>query len=94
MKKFLALSCFVCSVGFAEVGFVKSYSEAKGHGFIDIPCSNDLFVHMSAVEKSGLETLTPGECVSFDIIPKRDGFEVAENLQSIDCSEVETKCTY
>ncbi len=56
------------------VGTVKFYSEAKGYGFI-IPDGGgaDIFVHVSALHRSGLETLEHGSKVSFGTEPDKRG---------------------
>ncbi len=56
------------------VGTVKFFSEAKGYGFI-VPDGGgaDIFVHVSAVQRSGLDTLQNGSKVSFDTEPDKRG---------------------
>jgi CspA family cold shock protein len=53
-----------------------------GIGFIapDGGGGKDVFVHISAVEKAGLNDLRDGDKVSYDVVPNR-GKESAENLQ-------------
>jgi cold shock protein len=62
-------------------GTVKWFNNQKGYGFI-APDSGgkDVFVHISAVEKAGLDRLPDGAKVTFDIVPNR-GKESAENLR-------------
>lgn len=48
-------------------GTVKWFNETKGFGFISpSDGSKDVFVHISAVERSGLTTLAEGQAVSFE----------------------------
>ena len=48
-------------------GTVKFFNEQKGFGFIEVEGGGpDVFVHVSAVETSGLRTLNDGQKVSFD----------------------------
>jgi len=55
-----------------ENGTVKWFNETKGFGFIEVEsATNDVFVHISAVKNSGLETLTEGQKVSFEIDESR-----------------------
>ena len=62
-------------------GKVKWFNATKGYGFIEPEGSNkDVFVHISAVERSGLSALADGQAVTFDIQPGRDGRESAVNL--------------
>jgi CspA family cold shock protein len=66
-------------------GTVKWFNPTKGFGFIEPEDgSNDAFVHISAVERSGLSTLNEGQKVSYDLEPGRDGKSAAENLSIID----------
>ena len=66
-------------------GTVKFFNMAKGFGFIEPEDgSNDAFVHISAVERAGLGSLSEGQKVSFDLAPGRDGKSAAENLKTID----------
>ncbi len=88
MKLLFFIALLFSSEAFAEYGIVKSFSFDKGYGFIRIPGQSDIFVHVNAVESSGIETLIPGQCLTFDIIPKRDGREVAENLILINCQDL------
>jgi CspA family cold shock protein len=63
-------------------GTVKWFNPAKGYGFIQpSDGSKDVFVHISAVERSGLGTLTEGQKVSFDIVSER-GKSAAANLKA------------
>ena len=62
-------------------GTVKWFNKTKGYGFIQPEDgSKDVFVHISAVENSGLKTLNEGDKVSFDKIVER-GREAAGNLK-------------
>jgi len=55
-------------------GTVKFFNTTKGFGFIaPDDGSKDVFVHISAVERSGLSTLTEGQAVSFDVEPDKRG---------------------
>ena len=65
-------------------GIVKWFNGQKGFGFIQ-PANggNDVFVHISAVERAGLGSLNEGQNVSFDIvIDRRTGKSAAENLRA------------
>ncbi|MGI9302748.1 MAG: cold-shock protein [Gammaproteobacteria bacterium] len=62
-------------------GTVKFFNTAKGYGFIQPEDgSKDVFVHISAVEASGMSTLTEGQVVSFDVVEER-GKNAAANLK-------------
>lgn len=62
-------------------GKVKWFNASKGFGFIEPEGGRkDVFVHISAVERSGLTTLTDGQAVTFEIEAGRDGRETAVKL--------------
>ncbi|ARO14329.1 cold shock protein (beta-ribbon, CspA family) [Ketogulonicigenium robustum] len=63
-------------------GTVKWFNATKGFGFIAPETgAKDIFVHISAVQRSGLTGLNDGQKVSFDIEQGRDGRESAINLE-------------
>ena len=62
-------------------GTVKWFNPTKGFGFIAPDDGTpDVFVHISAVERAGLSTLTDGQKVSFERKKGRDGRMAAEEL--------------
>jgi CspA family cold shock protein len=62
-------------------GTVKWFNPTKGFGFIQPEDgSDDVFVHVSAVEKSELTSLVEGQRVSFEVVSER-GKTAAGNLQ-------------
>ena len=65
-------------------GTVKFFNATKGFGFIEQGNGQpDVFVHISAVERAGMQSLAEGQKVSFDIVQdKRNGKNSAENLKS------------
>jgi len=66
-------------------GTVKFFNETKGYGFIQPEDgSKDVFVHISAVERSGLQGLTEGQKVSFDVeVDRRSGKNAAARLVAL-----------
>ena len=65
-------------------GTVKFFNTTKGFGFIQPDDgSKDVFVHISAVERSGLGTLNENQKVSFEVEKGRDGRSSAINLKAI-----------
>ena len=63
-------------------GTVKWFNATKGFGFIAPEGGKqDVFVHISAVERAGLTGLKDDQKVTFDIESGRDGRQSAENLQ-------------
>ncbi len=66
-------------------GTVKWFNTAKGFGFIEPEDgSNDAFVHISALERAGLTSLSEGQKVSYELQPGQNGKSSAENLSIID----------
>ena len=62
-------------------GTVKWFNATKGFGFIAPEgSSNDVFVHISSMERAGIRSLNDGQAVTFDIERGRDGRESAINL--------------
>jgi len=66
------------------IGTVKWFNATKGYGFIEPEDgSKDVFVHISAVERSGLAGLAEGQRVSFEAQrDSRTGKVAASNLKS------------
>ena len=61
-------------------GTVKWFNATKGFGFIQPDDGgNDVFVHISAVERAGMRTLMEGQKVSYEIVTER-GKQAASNL--------------
>ena len=66
-------------------GSVKWFNPTKGYGFIaPDEGSQDAFVHISAVEKAGLDTLREGQMVEYELVPGNNGKSSAENLVVVD----------
>ncbi|MEW5704288.1 MAG: cold-shock protein [Pseudomonadota bacterium] len=64
-----------------SVGTVKWFNSVKGYGFIQPEDgSKDVFVHISAVQRAGLNTLTEGQRVEYELSPGKNGRFSAENL--------------
>lgn len=67
-----------------QTGTVKWFNGTKGYGFIQPDDGgNDVFVHISAVEKAGLHGLNEGQKVSFELETGRNGKTAAANLQAL-----------
>ena len=66
------------------MGTVKWFNATKGFGFIQPDDgSKDVFVHISAVERAGLNTLSENQKVSFDLENGNNGKVSAANLRAI-----------
>jgi cold shock protein len=66
-------------------GTVKWFNATKGFGFIQPDDgSKDAFVHISAVERAGLNQLAEGQKIQFDLVSdKRSGKLSADNLRTV-----------
>ena len=64
------------------IGTVKFFDSGKGFGFIQPESGDkDVFVHVSAVQGAGMDTLTEGQRVSYDVVEER-GKLAASNLKA------------
>ena len=64
-------------------GTVKWFNEDKGYGFIAPENGGeDVFVHITAVQRAGLDGLTDNQKVSFEVETGRNGREAATDLQA------------
>jgi len=62
-------------------GTVKWFDKKKGYGFIQpSDGGKDIFVHITAVEKAGINELKEGQKVNFDLTESR-GRQAADNLE-------------
>jgi len=68
-----------------STGTVKWFNEQKGYGFIQPDDGGkDVFVHISAVQRSGLQGLNDGQKLSYELqADRRTGKTAAVNLQPI-----------
>ena len=65
------------------IGKVKFFNAQKGYGFIAPEGGgNDAFVHISAVEKAGMNTLNQDDRVSYELETDQRGKTSAVNLQT------------
>ncbi|MFZ3485146.1 cold-shock protein [Sphingomonas sp. 3-13AW] len=65
------------------IGTVKFFDATKGYGFISPETGgNDAFVHISAVQAAGMQTLDKEQRVSYELEQDRRGKTSAVNLQA------------
>ena len=67
------------------IGTVKFFNASKGYGFISPEDGGqDAFVHITAVERAGMQTLNQDQKVSSDLEEDQRGKTKAVNLQPVD----------
>lgn len=68
----------------STIGTVKFFNSAKGFGFIaPQDGSKDVFVHISAIERAGMTTLSENQKVSFEVQRGDNGKSSAVNLKAV-----------
>ena len=77
-------------------GTVKWFNTQKGYGFINPDDeSSDVFVHITAVQNSGLNGLNEGQRVSYDLAEQRNGRVAAVDISLIEaCSAATTASSF
>ncbi len=66
-------------------GTVKFFNSSKGFGFIAPDSGDDVFVHISALQRAGIDGLQEGDKVSFDTaVDQRSGKTAVENIKMAD----------
>ena len=64
------------------IGKIKWFNPTKGYGFIEQEGSKDIFLHVSALETAGIDTLKEGEEIEFEI-GENKGKENAINIKKV-----------
>ena len=85
VKIFSYLGGFNRGTTFVATGTVKWFNETKGYGFVPPDSgSKDVFMHISAVERSGLLGLAEGQKITYEVEADwRSGKDSAVNLKTI-----------
>ena len=66
------------------IGTVKFFNMDRGYGFINPEDgSKDAFVHISAMERAGISSLSEGQKVEYELQPGQNGKSSAENLKLV-----------
>lgn len=64
------------------MGTVKFFNVARGYGFIQPQDGGkDVFVHITAVQRAGMDSLTEGQSIAYDLVTER-GKTAAGNLRA------------
>lgn len=82
------MAATVCNKGkfYMATGIVKWFNPTKGFGFIQPEQGGaDVFVHISAVQRAGLDSLNEGQRVSYELATER-GKTAAANLKLADAA--------
>jgi len=67
------------------LGTVKWFNTTKGFGFIEPEGGgNDVFVHISAVERAGMTSLADNQKINYELVEGRDGRQMACELSNAD----------
>lgn len=66
-------------------GTVKWFNTEKGYGFVEPDeGGKDVFIHISAVQRSGMDSLAEGQKISYELATdRRTGKQAADNIQSM-----------
>ena len=65
-------------------GTVKWFNPTKGFGFIETSDGgNDVFIHISALERAGIATVNEGQELEFELAAGRDGRTSADNVKIV-----------
>jgi len=65
-------------------GTVKFFNQSKGYGFIQPDAGGkDVFVHITAVQRAGLNGLSENQKVSYELKQGRDGKTSADDLKAL-----------
>ena len=63
---------------------MKWFNPTKGFGFIEPESGgNDVFVHISAVERAGISTLNEGDRIEYELVKGNNGKSSAEDLKLV-----------
>ncbi|MGI9490029.1 MAG: cold-shock protein [Geminicoccaceae bacterium] len=67
-----------------STGTVKWFNPTKGFGFVEPEGGgNDVFVHISAVERAGISTLNEGDRIEYELVKGQNGKSSAEDLKLV-----------
>jgi CspA family cold shock protein len=68
-----------------SVGTVKWFNPSKGYGFVEpTDGGKDVFIHISALERAGIQTLNEGQKIEYELVPGNNGKTSADSVKLVD----------
>ena len=72
-------------------GTVKWFNKKSGYGFlipVDESLKQDVFVHITTLQSNGIQSITEGQELEFDMVEGRGGKMAADNVSLVEKAEL------